>query len=195
MDVFELLLIGVGLAMDAFAVAICKGMSLRRPGFAQALTVGLYFGFFQAAMPFVGFLLGSNFREMIENIDHWIAFGLLSLIGINMLREAWSHVRCKSPERVKPNAASLGFSIMLVLALATSIDALTVGITFAFLQVQILPAIAIIGIITLFISMAGVYIGRQFGNRFQAKAELVGGILLILIGIKVLLEHLGILAF
>ena len=195
MDVFELLLIGLGLSMDAFAVAICKGMSLRRPGFSQALTVGLYFGFFQAAMPLIGYLLGSNFREMIENIDHWVALGLLLLIGINMLRESFEHARCKTPEKVKPNAASLGFGVMLMLALATSIDALTVGITFAFLQVQILPAIAIIGIITLFISMSGVYIGRQFGNRFQAKAELIGGILLIIIGVKVLLEHLGILAF
>ncbi|MEL7609695.1 MAG: manganese efflux pump MntP family protein [Bacillota bacterium] len=195
MDIFELFLIAVGLSMDAFAVAICKGMSLRRSGFLDALTVGLYFGFFQAAMPLAGFLLGSNFREMIEKFDHWIAFGLLLLIGINMLRESFEHARCCSPEKVKPNASSLGFGVMLMLALATSIDALTVGITFAFLQVQILPAIAIIGIITLFISISGVYIGRRFGNRFQAKAELVGGILLILIGVKVLLEHLGILAF
>ena len=190
MSIGELVLLAIGLAMDAFAVSVCKGLAIRQIRFGHALTVGLYFGIFQAAMPLIGYLLGVSFSSMIQNIDHWIAFVLLGLIGLNMIRESRSNDECCEP---KSNAASLSFRIMLMLALATSIDALTVGVTFAFLQVPILTAVSLIGMITCALSMAGVWIGNRFGNRFQSKAELLGGVILILMGSKILLEHLGIL--
>jgi len=186
MDFLELLLIAVGLSMDAFAVSVCKGLSLRGLRPRHAALVGLYFGGFQALMPVVGWALGYRFEHVIRNVDHWVAFLLLVAIGIGMLREAG-----KSEELND----DLGFRTMLLLAVATSIDALAVGITFAFLQVRILPAAGLIGVTTFLLSALGVYIGHVFGLRYKAKAEVAGGIILILIGLKILLEHLGIIAF
>ena len=186
MGFVELFLIAVGLSMDAFAVSICKGLSLGKLKIRHAALVGLYFGGFQALMPILGWLLGFRFEHVIESIDHWVAFALLSIIGVSMIREA--------NEKEELNG-DLGFRTMLLLAVATSIDALAVGITFAFLQVRILPAAGLIGVTTFLLSAAGVYIGRAFGLRYKVRAELAGGIILILIGIKILLEHLGIIAF
>ncbi len=186
MGIGEIVLLAVGLAMDAFAVAICKGLASAKAGWKEMLVVGLYFGLFQAGMPLIGYFLGVQFQEQIVAFDHWIAFGLLTIIGINMIREALS----KDEE---PADASLSFRVMVVLALATSIDALAIGVSFAFLQVDIWLAVAIIGTITFGISMVGVKLGNVFGCKYRAKAELAGGIILILIGLKILLEHLGIL--
>jgi len=185
MRIWELLVLAVGLSMDAFAVAICKGLAMQTMRWKNALITGLYFGGFQAVMPLVGYLLGSRFREQITSIDHWIAFVLLGLIGLNMIKE--------SRESGDSLDASFQMKTMLLLAIATSIDALAIGITFAFLQVQILPAISLIGVITFAVSVAGVKIGTVFGVKYKAKAEIAGGIILICIGTKILLEHLGIL--
>lgn len=182
----ELFILAVGLSMDAFAVAICKGLSIRALMPRHAIIVGLWFGAFQALMPAVGWLLGSAFADMIAAVDHWIAFALLALIGGNMIREAVS----KDEEACDPSLAPL---TMLLLAVATSIDALAVGITFAFLRVDVLPAVSLIGVCTFLLSAAGVKVGNAFGARYQAKAELAGGVVLILIGLKILLEHLDIL--
>lgn len=179
-------MIAVGLSMDAFAVSICKGLSMKQMEWKNAWKAGVYFGGFQALMPLVGYLLGVNFREQIENIDHWIAFVLLVIIGLNMVKE--------SREETEELNDSFDVKTMLLLAVATSIDALAVGVTFAFLKVDILPAICLIGVITFGLSAAGIKIGNVFGARFKTKAELAGGILLILMGSKILLEHLGILA-
>lgn len=186
MSLWELLIIAVGLSMDAFAVSICKGLSVRQVQWKHMLIAGAYFGGFQALMPLIGYLLGTQFQSLITNIDHWIAFGLLGLIGINMIRES----RQKESDACN---ASFGCKAMLPLALATSIDALAVGVTFAFLQVNILPAVLFIGVITFVLSGAGVKIGNVFGSRYQSVAELFGGIVLILMGLKILLEHLGVL--
>lgn len=187
MNFFTLFTIAVGLSMDAFAVAICKGLAMKKITLRKALIIGLWFGGFQALMPLIGYLLGVQFQSKITSIDHWIAFVLLCFIGINMIREA-----CSTEEE---NASeSLAVKEMLLLAIATSIDALAVGVTFAFLQVTILPAIAFIGLTTLILSMAGVKIGNVFGTRYKSKAEFAGGVILIVIGIKILLEHLGILS-
>ena len=172
--------------MDAFAVAICKGLSMSKMNWKKASIIGLYFGGFQALMPLVGYLLGINFQEKITSIDHWIAFLLLGIIGINMIKEAISKDSEKQNDSIK-------FKDMLILAVATSIDALAVGITFAFLKVNILLAISLIGIITFIISVFGVKIGNLFGDKYEKKAEFAGGIILILLGIKILLEHLNIL--
>ena len=190
---FTLLLMGVGLSMDAFAVSICKGLSMRKVNKKQCLVIGLFFGGFQALMPFIGWVLGSQFEQYITSIDHWIAFILLGFIGGKMVVEA---IREKD-EAVEAGKMDplLDFKEMFILAMATSIDALAVGITFAFLQVPIVEAVSIIGITTFVISVIGVYVGNFFGNRYKKKAELAGGIILILIGLKILLEHLGILAF
>ena len=190
---FTLLLMGVGLSMDAFAVSICKGLSMRKVNKKQCLVIGLFFGGFQALMPFIGWVLGSQFEQYITSIDHWIAFILLGFIGGKMVVEA---IREKD-EAVEAGKMDppLDFKDMFILAIATSIDALAVGITFAFLQVPIVEAVSIIGITTFVISVIGVYVGNFFGNRYKKKAELAGGIILILIGLKILLEHLGILAF
>lgn len=185
MSIIELLLIAVGLSMDAFAVSICKGLSVKKLELRHALLVGLYFGGFQFLMPLTGWLLGFRFEELIDSIDHWIAFILLGLIGANMIKEAFGKTEELSDD--------FGFKTMLMLAVATSIDALAVGISFAFLSVDILPAAALIGATTFALSAAGVYIGRSFGLRYKAKAEIAGGAILILIGVKILLEHLGIL--
>lgn len=185
MNLVELLLIAVGLSMDAFAVAICKGLSMKKATLKGMLTVGLYFGAFQALMPLIGYFIGIQFESYITSIDHWIAFVLLSVIGINMIREAVGH---KDEEREE---ADLRFKAMLPLAVATSIDALAVGVTFAFLKTDIVPAVSFIGVITLILSMIGVKIGNMFGGKLKSKAEIFGGIILIGIGLKILLEHLG----
>lgn len=183
MNIWELLLVAVGLSMDAFAVSVCKGLSVCAPRPSHSLICGLYFGSFQAAMPLLGWLLGVQFQSMITSIDHWIAFVLLGAIGINMVREARGEDDCMD--------CSFTFRAMLPLAVATSIDALAVGVTFAFLQVRIVPAVAFIGVTTFLLSAAGVRVGAVFGSRFRSKAELAGGVILILMGTKILLEHLG----
>ena len=191
--VIELFLLGVGLSMDAFAVSVCKGLGMRKLNKKQALIIGLYFGGFQALMPFVGWLLGSQFQKYITSIDHWIAFILLGFIGGKMMIEAvreWNE-----EEVVYVMDAPIDHKNMLVLAVATSIDALTVGITFAFLGTPIVEAITIIGITTMVISIAGVVVGNFFGSRYKSKAEFIGGLILVLLGLKILLEHLGILVF
>lgn len=191
--IIELFLLGVGLSMDAFAVSVCKGLGMRKLNKKQALIIGLYFGGFQALMPFVGWLLGSQFQKYITSIDHWIAFILLGFIGGKMMIEAvreWNE-----EEVVDVMDAPIDHKNMLVLAVATSIDALTVGITFAFLGTPIVEAITIIGITTMVISIAGVVVGNFFGSRYKSKAEFIGGLILVLLGLKILLEHLGILVF
>ena len=184
----ELFILAVGLSMDAFAVSICKGLSIRALMPRHAIIVGLWFGAFQALMPAIGWLLGSAFADMIAAVDHWIAFVLLSLIGGNMIREAVG----KDEEECDPSLAPL---TMLLLAVATSIDALAVGVTFAFLRVDVLPAVTLIGVCTFLISAAGVKVGNVFGARYKSKAELAGGAVLVLIGLKILLEHLGLIPF
>lgn len=186
-----LFLMGVSLAMDAFAVSVCKGLAMRKVNKKQCLVIALFFGGFQALMPFLGWLLGNRFESYITNIDHWIAFVLLGFIGGKMVVEA---IRDKGEEpEITEIDPPLDIKELFVLAVATSIDALAVGITFAFLEIPIVEAMLIIGITTCVISVAGVYIGNFFGNKYKSKAELVGGIILILIGLKILLEHLGIL--
>ena len=193
MTFIELFLIGVGLSMDAFAAAICQGLSMTRIKWGHALTVGLYFGGFQALMPFTGWMLGSQFADRIQQYDHWIAFILLVLIGGNMIREALS-----GDEEDAAQAETdlrLDHKKLFLMAIATSIDALAIGVTFAFLETAILPAIGIIGCTTFCISVAGVAVGCWFGARYKTRAEITGGAILVLLGIKILLEHLGILAF
>lgn len=187
MNAWELLILAIGLSMDAFAVAICKGLAIKEARLKHMIIAGAYFGGFQALMPVIGYLLGVNFKELIERFDHWIAFFLLALIGGNMLREALS-----KGEEEELNT-SFGPKSMIPLAVATSIDALAVGVTFAFLQVRIIPAVSMIGITTFLFSLVGVKIGNIFGLKYKTKAEFVGGVILILIGLKILLEHLGIL--
>ena len=182
----ELFLMGVGLSMDAFAVSVCKGLAMPKCTFKKAAIVGLWFGGFQAVMAAIGFILGAQFQEAIASIDHWIAFVLLALIGGNMIHEALDNDEEEAD-------ASLDVKTMFLLAVATSIDALAIGITFAFLKVNIIPAVCFIGIVTFIISFAGVKIGNVFGARYKNKAEIVGGIILILLGLKILLEHLGFL--
>ncbi len=186
MSLLELVLLSIGLAMDAFAVSICKGLALRNARWKHAAVVGLWFGGVQALMPLIGYLLGSRFAEAITAFDHWIAFGLLLLIGAGMIRESFSKEEEKTGD-------SLAFRTMLLLAVATSIDALAVGVTFAFLSVRIIPAICMIGCITFVLSALGVRLGAVFGMKYKSRAEIAGGIILILIGIKILLEHLGVL--
>ena len=186
MGLIELFLIAVGLSMDAFAVSVCKGLAMPKCTFKEAAIVGLWFGGFQALMPAIGYILGAQFQEAIASIDHWIAFVLLALIGGNMIHEALDNDEEEAD-------ASLDVKTMFLLAVATSIDALAIGITFAFLKVNIIPAVCFIGIVTFIISFAGVKIGNVFGARYKNKAEIVGGIILILLGLKILLEHLGFL--
>ena len=179
--IIELFLIGVGLSMDAFAVSICKGLGMEKINKKQAFTIGLYFGGFQALMPLIGWFLGIRFQQYITSIDHWIAFILLVCIGGKMV--------------VEKKDQPLDHKEMFLLAVATSIDALAVGITFAFLDTPIIEAIVIIGCTTFVLSIVGVIVGNFFGTRYKKKAEIIGGIILILIGLKILLEHLGILPF
>lgn len=185
MELLEILLIAIGLAMDAFAVSVCKGLSMKKMNWKKALIIGGYFGFFQALMPIIGYFLGSTFENLVTKIDHWIAFGLLVLIGTNMLKEAFANDEENYNDDVN-------FKTMIVLAVATSIDALAVGITFAFLQANILISAIVIGIITFLISVVGVKIGNKFGDKYERKAETVGGLILIFMGIKILFEHLKI---
>lgn len=187
MGLIELIILSIGLSMDAFAVAICKGLGMKKVTLKKAGIVGSYFGVFQAVMPLIGYLVGFRFQDKIKAVDHWIAFILLAVIGINMVKESLS----KDEEEIEES--DLGFKSMIILSIATSIDALAVGITFAFLNVSIIPAVALIGIITLVISMCGVKIGNVFGDKFKSKAELLGGVILICIGLKILLEHTGII--
>ena len=193
MTFIELFLIGVGLSMDAFAAAICQGLSMTRIKWGHALTVGLYFGGFQALMPFIGWMLGSQFADRIQQYDHWIAFILLVLIGGNMIREALSGDEGDAAQA--ETDLRLDHKKLFLMAIATSIDALAIGVTFAFLETAILPAIGIIGCTTFCISVAGVAVGCWFGARYKKRAEITGGAILVLLGIKILLEHLGILAF
>ena len=188
--VIELLLIGIGLSMDAFAVSVCKGLAMRKVNKKQAFIIGLFFGGFQALMPFIGWALGTQFESYITSIDHWIAFILLALIGGKMVVEA---TKTEEEQEIKQMDPPLDMKEMLLLAIATSIDALAVGITFAFLQYPIVEAMLIIGLTTFVLSIIGVYVGNAFGSRYQKRAEMAGGIILILIGLKILLEHLGIL--
>lgn len=186
MTLLNLFLIAIGLSMDAFAVSVCKGLAMEKAPLKKAALAGIWFGSFQALMPLFGYLLGSRFEKYITSIDHWIAFILLALIGGNMIKEAFS----KSEEET---SSTMYFKEMFLLAVATSIDALAVGITFAFLRVNILSAVGLIGITTFILSIVGVKVGNLFGSHYKSRAELAGGVLLILMGIKILLEHLGIL--
>ena len=191
MGFFELFLIGIGLSMDAFAVAICKGLGMERINKRDTLLLALFFGGFQALMPLMGYLLGSRFASYIERWDHWIAFVLLAFIGGNMIRES----REQEEEETK-HCGSIRYRELFTLAVATSIDALAVGITFALLpDVNVPLAVCLIGITTFLCSAAGLRVGNLFGLRYKAKAELAGGIILILIGLKILLEHLGVISF
>lgn len=186
MNLPELFFLAVGLSMDAFAVSVCKGLSAPRWSTRDAALVGAWFGGFQALMPLLGYFLGSAFAARIVSVDHWVAFALLSIIGVNMVREG-----------LHPNGEdcdpSLRVRDMLPLALATSVDAMAVGVTFAFLQMEILPAVGLIGAVTFLLSALGTALGRVFGARCRARAELLGGLVLILMGVKILLEHLEIL--
>ena len=185
MSILDLFILAVGLSMDAFAVSVCKGLSLGKIKPKHMCIAGAWFGGFQALMPLIGYFLGSFFAEMIEKYDHWVAFVLLAIIGGNMIKESFG-----KDEKVD---SSMDVKSMLLLAIATSIDALAVGVTFAFLQVQIVPAVSFIGVITFIFSALGVKIGSLFGTKYKSKSELFGGIVLVLIGIKILLEGIGVL--
>jgi len=187
MNFFVLFALAVGLSMDAFAVAICLGLSTAKVTLKRLLIVGLYFGFFQAAMPLIGYAVASQFADMINTFDHWIAFVLLCFLGGKMIYGSFKN------EEPSEKETSLSPKQMLPLAIATSIDALAVGVSFAFLQVSIVPAVFFIGVTTFVLSAVGVKIGSIFGARFKSKAELTGGIILVLIGLNILLEHLGIM--
>ncbi len=188
MGVLGIVFIAIGLSMDAFAVSVCKGLSMKKMDWKKTAIIGAYFGAFQAIMPLIGYLLGIGFQDRVTSIDHWIAFTLLIIIGINMIKEAF-----EGAEEGKND--NVDFKEMIVLAVATSIDALAIGITFAFLEINIFLAIDIIGIITFVISVIGVKIGNVFGNKYEKGAQIVGGVILILMGIKILLEHLEIIKF
>ena len=188
MSLIELFLIAVGLSMDAFAVAVCKGLAMPKMSWKGAAIVGLYFGGFQALMPFLGYLLGAGFKDAISAYDHLVAFILLALIGGNMIRES-------REDEEESLDASLSFRSMVLLAIATSIDALAVGVTLAFLDVPILSSVCFIGVVTFCLSLVGVKAGNVFGCKYKSKAEFVGGLVLILIGLKILLEHMGVINF
>lgn len=192
MSLLELFVLAVGLAMDAFAVSICKGLCVKKAGVREGCIAGVYFGGFQALMPLIGYILGVQFKEYITAVDHWIAFVLLGLIGINMVKEAREQ-DAETSEVCPVGEDPFAPKSMLPMAVATSIDALAVGVTLAFLNVQILPAITFIGVVTFVISAAGIKIGNIFGTRYKSKAEFVGGMILICMGIKILLEHTGIM--
>ena len=188
MTFLELFLIAIGLSMDAFSVSICKGLTTKKFSWPMALICGLWFGGFQVLMPIIGYYLGAQFQEMIEAYDHWIAFGLLFLIGANMIREAvWG--------KEEKQDGSLGFKTMFLLAIATSIDALAVGVSFACIRVKLWSSVIVIGLTTFAFSVLGVKIGNVFGSKYEKSAGIIGGIILILIGLKILFEHLGIIAF
>lgn len=191
MGFLEIFLIGIGLSADAFSVAVCKGLNMRKLNLKHAYIIALFFGGFQAIMPLIGYLLGTNFADYIEAFDHWIAFVLLGFIGGKMTIEA---IRDKDEDEAEKTDV-LKIGELTVMAIATSIDALAVGITFAFLKVNILLSVLLIGVTTFALSLAGVLLGNKFGAKYKSKAELAGGIILVLIGVKILLEHLGIITF
>ena len=191
MGLVELFILAVGLSMDAFAVSVCKGLAVRKVGVKECCIVGVWFGGFQALMPLTGYLLGTQFKDYITSVDHWIAFVLLAVIGFNMIRE--SRERDDDNEVCPKEENPFAFKTMLMLAVATSIDALAVGITLAFLNVALIPSVTFIGATTFVISAIGIRIGNIFGTKYKSKAEFVGGLILICIGAKILLEHLGIL--
>lgn len=194
MSFFELFIIATGLSMDAFAVAVCKGLSVYKLKPKHMIITGFWFGGFQGLMPLIGYLLGSTFDKYITPVDHWVAFVLLGIIGVNMIREAFSKEDTQDCENCNDNAFSV--KTMFVMAVATSIDALAVGITFALLpEVNITAAVIFIGVITFLLSCVGIRIGNVFGIKFKSKAELAGGVILILMGTKILLEHLGVINF
>lgn len=184
MGFWELLLLGVGLSMDAFAVSVCKGLAVQRADQKTAAVCGLWFGFFQALMPVIGFFLGRIFADAIEAMDHWVAFGLLSIVGINMIKEALEDEESSADADLSPKA-------MLPLAVATSIDALAVGVSLAMAEVNIWTAVTLIGVTTFLLSAAGSLAGGAFGRKYEKKAEIFGGVTLILLGLKILLENLG----
>lgn len=190
MGFFEILMIGIGLSMDAFAASVCKGLSMREATAKNILTIGVFFGGFQALMPLIGYSLGKQFEEYIVSVDHWIAFVLLAFIGGKMIIDVFND---EEDESCGVRENELRLQEVLVLAVATSIDALAVGISFAFLRVEIESAVLIIGVTTLILSSAGVIIGNRFGSKYKNKATLAGGVILILIGLKILLEHLGVI--
>ena len=183
MGLTEIIILSIGLSMDAFAVAMCKGLSMKKMSWKKAMIIALYFGIFQAVMPLIGYGLGIKFQQSIANIDHWIAFILLTIIGVNMLKEIWNKAESENNDNVD-------FKSMIVLAIATSIDALAIGITFAFLKCNIVFSVTCICITTFLLSLIGVKIGNIFGAKYEKKAQLIGGLILILLGIKILLEHL-----
>ncbi len=186
MKAIEIILLSIGLAMDAFAVSVCKGISIKKVTWKKSIIIGIYFGIFQALMPTIGYFLGKAFEKIITSTDHWIAFILLSAIGGNMIKNSFN-------SNYEDYNDDIRFKTMIVLAIATSIDALAVGITFAFLNVNLILSVSIIGVITFLLSILGTKIGNKFGDKYQNKAEFIGGIILILIGIKILLEHLNII--
>lgn len=188
MSLLTLFITAVGLSMDAFAVSVCKGLAMKKLSWKKAVIIGLWFGGFQALMPTVGYLLGTRFESYVTAIDHWIAFVLLALIGANMIKEALFGEEDETND-------SVDVKTMFLLAVATSIDALAVGVTYAFLQVRIVPAVSFIGVITFALSIVGVKIGNVFGLKYKSKAEISGGVILIIMGIKILLEHLGLLSW
>lgn len=184
MGVIELIVVAIGLAMDAFAISLGKGLTARHVALRHALTAGAWFGGFQALMPLVGYALGYSFTEVVANIDHWIAFGLLLLIGLNMIREAlWGDDEAQD--------ADFGFRVMFVMAVATSIDALAIGVTMAFLNVNILLAATVIGVVTFALSVVGVYLGSHIGDKLGSRVGVLGGVILIALGVKILIEHLS----
>lgn len=188
MNLFSVFLVGLGLSMDAFAAAICKGLAIKKNFLEKSLVIALFFGVFQGLMPYIGYLLGSIFAEKLQAVDHWIAFVLLGVIGLNMIREARDKTCPIEEDR-------LDIKKLFVLAIATSIDALAVGVSFAFLEIKISLAVLVIGFTTFVISFAGVQIGKFFGIALKDKAQITGGIILILLGVKILVEHLGLLPF
>ena len=191
MSIWEVVIIAIGLSMDAFAVALCKGLSMKKLNIKYGIIIALFFGVFQALMPLIGWLICSRFEKYIEQYDHWIAFGLLLFAGAKMIIDA---IRERNnPENEKEFRFNIGE--LLILAVATSIDALAVGVSFAFLRINIWSSISIIGCITFVLSFIGIILGNYFGSRFKTKAEIIGSIVLILIGVKILLEHLGVIAF
>ncbi len=185
MGFWELLLLGVGLSMDAFAVSVCKGLAVQRADKKTALVCGLWFGFFQALMPVIGFFLGRIFADAIEAVDHWVAFGLLSIVGANMIKEALEEGESDADPDLSARA-------MLPLAVATSIDALAVGVSLAMAEVNIWTAVTLIGVTTFLLSAAGSLVGGVFGRKYEKKAEIFGGVTLIFLGLKILLENLGV---
>lgn len=190
MGFIELLLIAVGLSMDAFAVALCRGLNMRKINYRHAAVIALFFGGFQALMPLLGYLVGTQFEQYIVSVDHWIVFVLLLFIGGKMIYEA-----VRGEEDGMENCDRLNLKQLFVMAVATSVDALAVGISFAFLRISIVFPVALIGATTFVLSFLGVVLGNRFGSRYQQKAEIAGGVILILIGVKILLEHLGVLIF